>query len=97
MSSSGVQLILGEMKNVKIKREEGNVANHKEPDCFLKEKNSILSAFFPQQIPFDILHFLDNLIKAHRKELQNFSFVKENLSSVTFLLHIAWEDQCISL
>lgn len=48
-------------------------------------ENSIVSAFF-QQIPFDILHFLDNLIKHLRKELQNFSLGKENLSFVTFLL-----------
>lgn len=48
-------------------------------------ENSICSAFF-QQIPFDILHFLDNLIKNLRKELQNFSLVKENFSFVTFLL-----------
>lgn len=29
-----VLLISGKMKNVEIKWEEGNVANHKEPDCF---------------------------------------------------------------
>lgn len=33
-----------------------------------KRGNSILSAF-PQQISFDILRFLDNLIKTLRKEL----------------------------
>lgn len=33
-----------------------------------KRENSILSAF-PQQISFDILRFLDNLIKTLRKEL----------------------------
>ena len=51
----------------------------------LNRENSILSAFF-QQIPFDILYFLDNLIRNLRKELQNFKLVKENLSFVTFLL-----------
>lgn len=51
----------------------------------LNRENSILSAFF-QQIPFDILYLLDNLIRNLRKELQNFNLVKENLSFVTFLL-----------
>lgn len=51
----------------------------------LNRENSILSAFF-QQIPFDILYLLDNLIRNLRKELQNFNVVKENLSFVTFLL-----------
>lgn len=60
-------MISGKMKNVEIKWEEGNVANHREPDCFLTEKIQFYLLFF-QQIPFDILHFLDNLIKNLRKE-----------------------------
>lgn len=37
-----------------------------------------------QQVPFDILHFLDNIIKNLREELPNFSVMTENLSFVTF-------------
>ena len=42
-------------------------------------ENAIFSVFVEKkkQIPFDILHFLDNLIKDPRKELQTYHLVRK--------------------
>lgn len=53
------------------------MANGGEPDLVLQRKCNFSSFFFLKQIPFDILHFLDNLIREPGKELQTYHLVRE--------------------